>query len=164
MTNLQRYDNSAVRAFEAFDKLTTPESFAVWCDSPVEHKPPKWIVAGQWIQYTPSGACYKITRVDKDYVYYSDDGQDILTHFRDQAPDYIPVIIKPWSFDEAIVAMNSNTRLCFNKRHSHIRGVVVHNDGTTSLLLSSCTVHSMSDLAKSGETIDHQPCGTPVPL
>ena len=166
MTNLQKHNNSVRDAFDYYINMdSVQEYFVDWCDEPTQPPElPSWVKPGQWIQYTPSGTCYKITRVDKDYAYFDVYGKCSLKHFSDPDPNYIPVTIRPWSFDEARVAMNSNTRLCIHKQYHGISGVIVNKDGTTSICLSGCTIHLTSDLAKNGETTDYQPCGTPVPM
>lgn len=165
MTNLQRYDNSAVRAFEAFDKLTIPtKSFAVWCDSPVERKLPKWLVPGQWVQHTTQSVCFLINHVSENYVYFEDHGKCSLKHFSDPDPNYIPVTIKPWSFDEARAAMDSDVLLWIRRQYSDISGVTAHKDGTTSICLSNGTSYRTSNIPEGVTISNHQPCGTPVPM
>lgn len=161
-TNLENA-GSIYGALETYLKHEGTDAFIAWCKAPCKQILPEWLKVGEWFTSLDTDECYKIADITDGFVYTTCGGDFPVKYIAAPEMNYRPITIKPWSLGGATKVMRANTPLWVNDQTITLVEVLVGCDD--DLIIVHCdngACYSTGYLADYGETLDHQPCGTPI--
>lgn len=168
MTNFENA-KSIYKALETYLKPEGTKAFIAWCQAPYEQTIPEWLKAGKWFEIVETGEYYKITETTDGLVHTTCGDTFPLSVITSSSNlIYSPITIKPWSLLEAEAVMRARTPLWVDDKTIKVAEVITRYEDLGNLIIVKSNVdgarYSTGYLADYGETLDHQPCGTPVLL
>lgn len=168
MTNLENA-GSIYKALETYLKPEGTDAFIAWCKAPCEQTIPVWLKAGKWFEIVETDEYYKIAEITGDLVHTTcGDTFPLYIITSSSNLTYSPITIKPWSFLEAEAVMRARTTLLIDNKTMKLSEVIARYEDEDNLIIVESnvdgTLYSTGYLADYGETDDHQPCGTIIPL